>query len=171
MKNKLIKHLVLFFTTAGIGNLICLGLYIYKKNKKAQQKSGKDINVGTNENPFEFYYRMKVENLNLAKYYEKQYDFEKALLHCRLADNSISKLIELQKQEGLDMDYLTPPRVYESQLLVKMNRLDEAINVLLPNRELEHYKYDKIFRESIENTIADIQKKKERGYIYKPRKK
>lgn len=165
---KISKQIILFFATAGIGNLICFLLYISKKKKHI---TGKDINVATTETPESFYYRMNQENLNLAKKYEKEYNFEKALLHCRLADNSIIKLLELNKKGGIDMDYLMPPRIYESKILVKMGRLDEAIDVLNTRKELDNYKSDLLYRESIDNAIEDIKKKKEKGYIYKPRNK
>lgn len=118
-----------------------------------------------------YYYKMYEENLALAKMYEKEYNFDKALLHCRLADNSIMKIIELNATIGIDMEYLTPPRMYESQLLVKTNRLDEAIKVLETSKKISLYEYDTIFKDTIDNALEDLYKKKEKGYIYKPRKK
>ena len=164
------KQIILFFTTAGIGNIICILLTINKKrknlrnNKKTIDSKFNEINQQT-----DFYYNSYQENLALAKKYEKEYNFDKALLHCRLADNSIMKIIELNAKIGIDMEYLTPPRMYESQLLVKMNRLDEAIKVLNTSKNISIYKYDTIFKDTIDKTLEDLQKKKENGYIYKPR--
>ncbi len=137
--------------------------YLFSFIKK---KVGKDNNVRT---PDLYYYKMWEENLALAKQYEKKYNFEKALLHCRLADNYFNKELEIQAKQGLDMNYLTPTKIYESQLLVKMNKLDEAISVLNTSKQLSIYKTDKQYKYAIDMAIADIVKKKEKGYIYKPR--
>lgn len=131
-----------------------------------KKKIGKDNNVRT---PDLYYYKMWEENLTLAKQYEKEYNFEKALLHCRLAYNSFNKELEIQAKQGLDMNYLTPTKIYESQLLVKMNKLDEAISVLNTSKRLSIYKTDKQYKYAIDMAIADIVRKKEKGYIYKPR--
>ncbi len=163
---KITKHLVLFFTTAGIGNLVCLISAIIKKRQYKIDKKVDEIHKQDS-----YYYKMYEDNLALAKMYEKEYNFDKALLHCRLADNSIMKIIELNATIGIDMEYLTPPRMYESQLLVKMNRLDEAIKVLNTSKNISIYKYDTIFKDTIDNALEDLYKKKEKGYIYKPRKK
>ena len=131
-----------------------------------KKKIGKDNNVRT---PDLYFYKMWEENLTLAKQYEKEYNFEKALFHCRLAYNSFNKELEIQAKQGLDMNYLTPTKIYESQLLVKMNKLDEAISVLNTSKRLSIYKTDKQYKYAIDMAIADIVRKKEKGYIYKPR--
>lgn len=166
---KITKHILLFFTTAGIGNIICLIFYINKRRKRIN--FDKDINVNTKEKPEEFYFRMWGENLEIAKQYEKDYNLDKSLFYYRLADNSYYKLIEVYKNNGIDISYNTPTRINESKILVKMGKFDEAIDVLETRRKLDVYKNDKQYKYAIDKTIEEIKKKKERGYVYKPRNK
>lgn len=166
---KTTKHIILFFTTAGIGNVICLIQYINKKKQRIN--FDKDINVNTKEKPEEFYFRMWGENLEIAKQYEKDYNLDKSLFYYRLADNSYYKLIEVYRNNGIDISYNTPTRINESKILVKMGKLDEAIEVLNTRKKLDVYKNDNQYRYAIDKAIEDIKKKKEKGYTYKPRKK
>ena len=161
--NKIRKHIILFFTTAGIGNLIYLMIYLCKNCKR------KTNDVPSNEE--QFYYEAYQNNLLLAQNYEKVYNLDKALFHCRLADNSFIKYIEENKKQGIDIKYMTPNRVYESRILVKMNKLDEAIKVLNTSKQLSIYEKDKRFKDSVDIALEDVLNKKKNGYIYKPRNK
>ena len=67
------------------------------------------------------------------------------------------------------MEYMTPNRVYESRILVKMNTLDEAIKVLNTSKQLSIYEKDKRFKDSVDIALEDVLNKKKNGYIYKPR--
>ena len=107
----------------------------------------------------------------LANKYEQTYQFEEALKYCRMSNDYILKYINGNKKNGIDSSFMIPTRIYESQLLVKMNRLDEAIKVLNTSKDISIYKYDTIFKDTIDNALEDLYKKKEKGYIYKPRKK
>nr|DAU94117.1 MAG TPA: hypothetical protein [Caudoviricetes sp.] len=161
--NKIRKHIILFFTTAGIGNLIYFMIYLCKNCKR------KTNDIPSNEE--QFYYEAYQNNLLLAQNYEKEYNLDKALFHCRLADNSFIKYIEENKKQGIDMEYMTPNRVYESRILVKMNKLDEAIKVLNTSKQLSIYEKDKRFKDSVDIALEDVLNKKKNGYIYKPRNK
>lgn len=164
--NKIRKHIILFFATAGIGNLICLIIYLFRKKINKINKEDEII-----EKRIRFYYESYKNNLLLAQNYEKEHNLDKALFHCKLADNSFAKYIEENKKQGIDMEYMTPNRVYESRILVKMNKLDEAIKVLNTSKQLSIYEKDKRFKDSVDIALEDVLNKKKNGYIYKPRNK
>ena len=91
----------------------------------------------------------------LGKAYEKKYDFENAL-NCHL------KRIELEPEfEGVYIDV--------SNIYVKMNKLEIALDFLEKTKSLPFYKDS--FKNTIEIHIDDIKQKIKKGYVYKPRKK
>ena len=56
-----------------------------------------------------------------------------------------------------------------SRILVKMNKLDDSLELLLKARGTEFYK-EKHFKNSIDWEIEDVEEKMGRGYKYKPKK-
>lgn len=106
---------------------------------------------------------------DLAKCYEGDYIFDKALKYYKKA---------------LDLDYSVPSTyIHVAKLYVKMNDLDKAIELLEKAKKSKYYKpkkvtmpldgktyYDDTFKKVIDNYLEDLKKKKEKGYIYRPRK-
>ena len=91
----------------------------------------------------------------LGKAYEKKYDFENAL-------NCLLKRIALEPEfEGVYIDV--------SNIYVKMNNLETALNFLEETKSLPFYK--DTFKSTVEIHIDDIKQKIKKGYVYKPRKK
>lgn len=83
----------------------------------------------------------------------------------------IRKAIAMQPQDPLF-------RYWLADTIVKQNRLDDALDELYKYRDGEYYKQGTvetgIGRQNmtmIDNAIADIEAKKARGYVYRPRKK
>lgn len=106
--------------------------------------------------------------MNLGNAYEGQYDFEKALKMYKE-----SQKIDPSNQ----IIYCCIARVYS-----KMNKLDESINILRKAKSSKYYKInattilnkvykDDTFAKVIDSYLKDYEDKKERGYIYRPRKK
>lgn len=254
---KITKQIVLFFATAGIGNLIYLGFYIYKKNKKTEQSINiqysqlNDIDIAYNifstlglggkplsqpeKRQVEFYtkdccsrqdvldiiirmcgnpdtpkqryllamayawsnkeYREKaiyyinlyldngLYNINneyqrfthlsqmyneLANKYEQTYQFEKALKCYKVSNDYHLKYLIESKKDSLDTSWNECLKINEASVLVKMNKIDEAISLLKDNKNNLKNKENII---CINNKIKELQEKKKKGYIYKPRKK
>lgn len=99
---------------------------------------------------------------NLADIYVKNYDFEKAL---PIYNNLIAYESEM-------------PMFYskKTELLIKMNKIDEAILFLLETKKGPYYKKytkyvpDTWFIDIIDNSLNRCIYLKQKGYKYKPRK-
>ena len=87
--------------------------------------------------------------------------------------DSIAKAIDLAPQNPLYYRWA-------AEVLVKMNELDQALSILYAYRDGEYYRAEKVIddlglplntRIMIDSTIKDIEDKKARGYVYRPRKK
>jgi tetratricopeptide (TPR) repeat protein len=107
---------------------------------------------------------------DLGKCYEGEYEFEKALE-------------SYQKAAKLDPS-IPSAYVFIAQVLVKMNKLDKAIEVIQKAKNSRYYApiktisqfdgkiyYDDTFKIVIDNYLEDLKIKKEKGYVYRPRKK
>lgn len=94
----------------------------------------------------------------------KEYRFDEAVAHIKAAI----------KKDPHDPLY----HVWLANTMVKMNEIDEALNVLYEYRKTDAYKSGKVMTfignqtmKQLDYTIKDIETKKARGYVYRPRKK
>jgi len=132
--------------------------------KSYYNREGKLIDGFTSGIQISYVYR------DLAKCYEGEYEFEKALEYY---------------QKAAELDPSVPSvYIHIAQVYVKMNNLDEAIRVLNKAKNSKYYTptkitdsldgsvyYDNTFKITIDNYLKDLKEKKKRGYVYKPRKK
>lgn len=93
-----------------------------------------------------------------------EYRFDEAIAHIKTAIN----------MEPHDPLY----HVHLAEVLVKTNDIDAALQVLYDYQETEHYKKGVVQTyigpqrmQHLDYTIQDIEAKKARGYVYRPRKK
>lgn len=105
----------------------------------------------------------------LGKAYEGEYEFDKAL--------------ECYKKEQELAPYWAHPYCHICSILIKQNNLDEAMAMYLSAKKSPYYKIieykdmfgevhkDDTFVSVIDSQIIDLQKKMDKGYVYKPRKK
>lgn len=107
----------------------------------------------------------------LGQAYEGEYEFEKAL-------NCYLKAYNLQP---------SAPPIYcrLAQIYSKMNNLDMSISILTKAKKSQYYEpklsfispidkskhYDNTFKLVIDSHLKKYEEKKEKGYVYKPRKK
>ncbi len=97
----------------------------------------------------------------LAGLYEKDHQFEKAIeLYASL----------LEKNPGSPISYIDL-----ADCLKKMNKLDHAIQALHSAQETEYYLYPPDdyprFKETIDSRLEDIEKKREKGYVFRGKRK
>lgn len=57
---------------------------------------------------------------------------------------------------------------WAAEVLVKQNKLDDALDLLYKYRDSQYYLF--FGKQMIDSTISDIEAKKARGYVYRPRK-
>lgn len=99
---------------------------------------------------------------SLASLYEKDHQFEKALdLY----------VLFLEKNPGSPSSYISL-----ANCLKKVNKLDYAIQVLHSAQKTEYYlyppKHDYVhFKETIDSHLEDIEKKREKGYVFRGKRK
>lgn len=98
----------------------------------------------------------------LGELYEKEYDFNNALI----AYESCIKLSPTNHHlYGRKVD-----------VLIKMNRIDDALDYLATVKKSKYYKkyknnYDEdVFMKTINRLVLECNEKKEKGYVYRPRK-
>lgn len=123
------------------------------------------------------FYNISTFNLKLAgayiflgETYEEEYEFEKAL-NCYMKSYNIDP-------------YESPIYCCIANIYRKMNNLDKAIEFLKNAKESKYYKVyewknpivnktykDDTFIKVIDNYLNDLKNKKEKDYIYRPRKK
>lgn len=94
----------------------------------------------------------------LGRRYERRYLFEEA---------------RKAYQRALDLEPIGTYSVISlGNVLIKMGKIDEAIQLLKDYKKTEFYKEnDDVSKRSIRNRLVEYQDKKARGYVYKPRKK
>lgn len=105
----------------------------------------------------------------LGKAYEGEYEFDKALV-C------------FKKEQEL-APFWPSPYCHICDVLVKQNKLNEAMKTYISARKSPYYKpikykdllgtshTDDTFKKVIEAKIIELQEKLDKGYVYKPRKK
>lgn len=67
----------------------------------------------------------------------------------------------------------TPPYIQIAKVMVKMNKLDSAIQFLQTAKKTDYYlhpRFGTCFNTCVDGHLQDIVEKKLRGYYYKPRK-
>lgn len=99
---------------------------------------------------------------SLASLYEKDHQFEKAL-------DLYASILEMNP--GTPISYIDL-----ADCLKKVNKLDYAIQVLHSAQETEYYlyppKHDYVrFKETIDSCLEDIEKKREKGYVFRGKRK
>lgn len=98
----------------------------------------------------------------LATKYEQTYQFENALKCYKLSNDYHTKYCN---EYNNNFEIL---RINEANILVKMNNIDEAIKLLNNNKKKLR---DKSNLTLIDEKIQELNNKKNKGYIYKPKKK
>lgn len=110
-------------------------------------------------NGYSFDQRIKfiaIEHQNLATLYSKEYKFEDAIA-------------ELQKALQI-APYLLNTYPAIAQNYVKLGDYDSALSTLYSAKKTKYYKVNADMKTIIDTSIANTIKKRESGYIYKPRK-
>jgi tetratricopeptide (TPR) repeat protein len=94
---------------------------------------------------------------NLGKAYEGEYDFDKALLYYIKAKESDP--------------YVESSYIHIAEIYSKLGDLDKSIETLKAVQQSEYYKDDNSFKVIIDSYLKEFTDKKERGYIYRPKRR
>jgi len=146
--NSALSHLIAFHAYRNLPA-------VFRPLAISEMQQALEMGSGT---PFDVY----MQGLQLAK----EYRFDEALAHIQVA---------ISKEPQNPLYYR-----WAADVLVKMNELDYALRVLYAYRDGEYYKAGHVIdgmglpirtQQMIDVTIKEIEDKKTRGYVYRPRKK
>lgn len=133
----------------------------YKKHHHSFATKQFNLSEEKNIHLSEMYY-------DLGKAYEGEYEFDRAL--------------DCYKKEQELTPFWSAPYCHICSILVKQNKLDEAMLILVAAKKSPYYKPIKYktllgdsytedtFKKVIDNQIDELQVKIDKGYVYKPRK-
>lgn len=101
--------------------------------------------------------RIAISHMDLASLYAKEYLFQDAI-------DELYASLEIDPY--MIAAYATIPMYY-----IKDNDYNSAFDFLKKAQRTIYYKKYRVIREVVDTSIKNTQDKKDRGYVYKPRKK